>query len=170
MWYSSTWNDGRRHIKVIFNRHCLLIGNTRWHWAIEDKESWNFLHSTPDIAKLESIDKPLLKWAAVGHIPDNDLLHPSNQLSIKDVPLMKLPPWLGIDRALGAWGALRRVRKYNVKSKGFIIADAGTVLSLTKIGSNGEFEGGQLVPGLNLQLAAMAKGTKNLENPWHLQG
>jgi type III pantothenate kinase len=40
--------------------------------------------------------------------------------------------------------------------------DAGTVLSLTKVGADGCFVGGQLLPGYRLQLRAMAEGTVGL--------
>ena len=52
-----------------------------------------------------------------------------------------------------------------MQSSGLLVADAGTVLSLTRISAKGEFAGGQLIPGLNLQLSSMANGTQNLTNP-----
>ena len=52
-----------------------------------------------------------------------------------------------------------------MNSNGLLIADAGTVLSINRITKNGEFAGGQLIPGLQLQLRAMETGTQNLINP-----
>ena len=40
-----------------------------------------------------------------------------------------------------------------------LVADAGTVLSLTRVDGTGSFRGGRLLAGLGLQLEAMARGT-----------
>ncbi len=146
-------------------RSCLLIGNSRWHWAIEEISNWNFLHTKPEPQKLLSLTVPLTAWAAVGPIPSANILHSSRRLQIEDVPLLDVPKGLGIDRALGAWGALKKAKEMGMDADGLLVADAGTVLSLTRIKANGTFAGGQLVPGLQLQLDAMAKGTENLTNP-----
>ena len=44
-------------------------------------------------------------------------------------------------------------------SRGLLLVDAGTVLSLTRVAPDGCFAGGQLLPGYRLQLKAMAEGT-----------
>ena len=44
-------------------------------------------------------------------------------------------------------------------------ADAGTILSVTKITNKGDFGGGQLIAGFRLQLSSMANGALNLETP-----
>ena len=82
------------------SRLCLLIGNSRWHWAIKKSETWKFLHTEPDIKKLNSLKRKLFTWSAVGPIPPNIELDPSKRIDIKDVPLKNLPTWLGIDSAL----------------------------------------------------------------------
>ena len=46
-----------------------------------------------------------------------------------------------------------------------LIADFGTILSLTKLNSNGSIIGGQLVPGFLTQLKSMEQHTKNLKVP-----
>ena len=158
-------NDGRRHLKVEIIRRCLMIGNSRWHWAEQHSKKWHFTHSAPDPYKLNHLDKPLFSWAAVGPIPSNATLDPNKQIKLKDIPLQKLPLWLGVDRAIGAWGAYRKAKEANLMHSGLLVADAGTVLSLTKITANGEFDGGQLIAGLRLQLGAMAQGTKDLNDP-----
>ena len=66
---------------------------------------------------------------------------------------------------MAGWGAFKAAKEKNLNSKGLLIADAGTVLSLTKITANGEFAGGQLMAGLNLQISAMAKFAANLNKP-----
>ena len=167
MWHSRSWNDGRRDLKSHDLIHCLLIGNTRWHWGEKEKNSWHFSHSYPDKQKLDTLSQSLIAWAAVGPIPKEVSLNPTQRISINNVPLKNLPPSLGIDRALAAWSAFKQTKRSQNNKSDLLIADAGTVLSLTKITQNGEFAGGQLVPGLRMQLAAMTQGTANLPDPGH---
>ena len=133
------------------------------NWAVEKKDGWLFIHTPPDISKFNEIKKNLWRWAAVGPIPLEIRLDQSKSISLGDIPLKNLPSWLGIDRALGSWAALQKAKSLNLHSKGLLIADAGTILSLTLITPNGEFVGGQLVPGLQLQRSAMSNGTQNLK-------
>ena len=46
-----------------------------------------------------------------------------------------------------------------------LIADSGTILSITKLNSNGSIIGGQLLPGFLTQLKSMEQNTKNLKVP-----
>ncbi len=144
---------------------CLLIGNSRWHWAIEKENSWHFFHTDPDAQRLKSSELSLVSWAAVGPVPSENLLSPDDRLQIKDIPIKNLPTWLGIDRALAGWQAFKLAKASSRHESGLIVADAGTVLSITLINSNGQFDGGQLTAGLRLQLSAMAQGAYNLKNP-----
>ena len=147
---------------------CLLIGNSRWHWATRTASGWRFDHTNPEPARLDGID--LTRWAAVGAVPDHGALTGSNQLDLTHVPLQGMPPWLGVDRALAGWAAWRAAAPVPSGS-GVIVADAGTVLSLTLVTADGGFAGGQLAAGLRLQLTAMAAGTRDLPptdglDPW----
>ncbi len=144
---------------------CLLIGNSRWHWAIKEDKAWNFYHTPPASQKFSSLEIPLTAWAAVGVIPKHPSLKPSKRLQSKDIPIKNMPNWIGIDRALASWGALKKIKSTGINSSGLLIADAGTVLSLNRLTANHEFAGGQLIPGLQLQLTAMATGAQNLNNP-----
>lgn len=72
------------------------------------------------------------------------------------VPLEGAPPWLGIDRALAGWLAWRQT------GRAVLVADAGTILSLTRVDARGRFRGGRLMAGAALQLRAMAAGTAAL--------
>ena len=138
----------------------LLIGNSRWHWATQRGERWSFDHAAPDPLR---IDNTNLIWAAVGEVPAALEGAQESRLQLSDVPLEGCPPWLGVDRALGAWGAWRRQRSQGGGlDQGLLLADAGTVLSLTLLDGNGRFRGGRLMPGLRLQLQAMASGTAML--------
>ena len=140
---------------------CLLIGNSRWHWAEQRGSAhWVYQH---EAAAPEALDRPsdLLAWAAVGPIPSHPCLKLSRRLNVCEVPLQEVPPWLGIDRALAGWGAWRA----NDKRAGVLVVDAGTVLSLTRISDQGSFCGGLLAAGYGLQLRAMAAATAGLQAP-----
>jgi len=133
----------------------LLIGNSRWHWAgLQDGEliSWD---ADPAAAPGPSVRA----WAAVGPVPAAADLPQERRLRLADVPLAEAPSWLGIDRALGGWQAWRE------RGGPVLVADAGTVLSLTRVDARGRFGGGRLMAGLALQLRAMAAGTEALPPP-----
>jgi type III pantothenate kinase len=138
----------------------LLIGNSRWHWAQRTEQGVRIDHGDPDPGRIGT-DPPI--WAAVGAVPEQLRHHQHLRIRLEDVPLPKAPPWLGVDRALGAWMAWRcsQERKLDC-SRGLLLVDAGTVLSITRVTADGCFGGGQLIPGYRLQLQAMAEGTVGL--------
>ncbi len=144
---------------------CLVIGNTRWHWAFRKSNSWHFLNTFPDPQTLQSKAIKLIAWTSVGKVPEINQIKAARKINLLDIPLLNLPPWIGIDRALGAWAAFKQERDLGKTSKGLLIADAGTVLSLTKIKANGQFAGGQLMAGWRLQQKAMSQWTENLIDP-----
>ncbi len=147
-------------------RTCLLIGNTRWHFAEQNAHGWRFSHLLPSEANSWALrNDSLVAWASVGRLPDSLFLDPHLRLDLQDVPFNAAPSWLGIDRAFGVWGALLRSVRDGIAEQEMLVADAGTVLSITRVNSRGEFAGGQLVPGLRLQLSAMGNGTENLHDP-----
>ncbi len=146
-------------------KNYLLIGNSRWHWAIEDNSDLKYKHTLPDIRFFKSVNIRDLRWASVGSIPKEIHLNPINQLELKNIPLLNIPSWIGIDRALAALGALKKVQVLSIKSKYILVVDAGTIFSLTRVTNQGEFAGGQLLAGLRLQLSAMGQGALNLMDP-----
>ena len=138
----------------------LLIGNSRWHWAHRHEGRWCFHHDEPDPQRIDTAN---LVWAAVGEVPAALESAQDSRLQLHDVPLQGCPPWLGVDRALGAWAAWKRQQSRGGDlDQGLLLADAGTVLSLTLLDGNGRFRGGRLMPGLRLQLQARASGTAML--------
>lgn len=147
----------------------LLIGNSRWHWAegkpsADDLRHW---HESPPPSDLPGSGgsaadfTDLVAWAAVGPVEACWGLPAQRRLEGSVVPLRSLPPWVGIDRALAGWGAWRRQRATAVGGA-VLVADAGTVLSLTRVDGRGQFQGGRLLAGAALQLRAMAQGTAAL--------
>jgi type III pantothenate kinase len=133
----------------------LLIGNSRWHWAEASADGLRCWDREPPAAADRPPAESLQAWAAVGPLPDGGL-PADRRLLLEAVPLGGTPPWLGIDRALAGWGGWRRT------GAPVLVADAGTVLSLTAVDRHGNFVGGRLVAGLALQLRAMATGTERL--------
>ncbi|KEF42108.1 MAG: hypothetical protein ER33_07720 [Cyanobium sp. CACIAM 14] len=138
----------------------LLIGNSRWHWAEVDLETrgipgeprLRFWHASPE---QEPVATPIA-WASVGPLPASAGLPVERRLQLADVPLAGAPAWLGVDRALAGWWAARQL------GRPVLVADAGTVLSLTRVDGRGRFAGGRLMAGAALQLAAMGAGTEAL--------
>ena len=143
----------------------LLIGNTRLHWALNQNYSYEFSHTSINESLPKNIDFTKLIWASVGKYPTNNLLK-KNQVNLKDITLKNMPHFLGIDRALVCFAALKMIK--NKLSKNLLIVDLGTTVSMTKIGHQGDLLGGQLFPGFTTQLKSMKQNTKNLAFPQEL--
>ena len=137
-------------------RRWLLIGNSRWHWAALAPDQSLQLWHTSAAAGVKQLQQAPEAWAAVGPVPiDLERWQPQRLLT-SDVPLANLPPTLGVDRALAAWGAWQQCRQP------VLVADAGTALSLTLVDAAGCFLGGRLMAGGRLQLQALHQGTADL--------
>lgn len=134
----------------------LLVGNSRWHRAEAADAGLRIHHREAAVAIEEPWPAPLVAWAAVGHLPAGLCDEPAGRVLTADVPLQAMPAWLGVDRALAGWLAWRQRRE------AVLVADAGTVLSLTRVDRDGRFAGGRLMAGWRLQQRAMAMGTQAL--------
>ena len=140
----------------------LLVGNSRLHWANYSKNQSKFFHTKKEQKVPENIDLDKLIWASVGKLP-NFLLKKENEIKTKDIQLLNLPDYFGVDRALACIAALKIIE--NPFNKDLLIADFGTILSITKLNSNGSIIGGQLLPGFLTQFKSMEQNTKNLKVP-----
>jgi len=140
----------------------LLVGNSRLHWAQYSKNQYKFFHTKKEQKVPENIDLDHLIWASVGKLP-NFFLKKENEIKTKDSQLSNLPDYFGVDRALACIAALNIIE--NPLKKNLLIADFGTILSITKLNSNGSIIGGQLAPGFLTQLKSMEQNTKNLTVP-----
>ena len=120
----------------------LLIGNSRLHWAKYSNNQYKFFHTKKEQKVPENIDLDQLIWASVGKLP-NFLLKNENEIKTKDIQLSNLPDYFGVDRALACSAALKIFE--NTFKKDLLIADFGTILSITKLNSNGSIIGGQLL-------------------------
>jgi type III pantothenate kinase len=144
----------------------LMIGNSRLHWAQfigrTLRQTWDTPH-LPDSSDLpQNVSVPL--WVA-SVVPSQTALwtaHPCvHWLTLEQIPIKNLYATLGIDRALALWGAMRAI--------GFpvLVIDAGTALTFTAADSQGQFMGGAILPGLQMQLEAMNQRTANLPTLEH---
>ena len=140
----------------------LLIGNTRLHWAVNKNSSYKFSNTLVNDSLPKNIDFKKLIWASVGKYHTNNLLK-KNQVTIKDINLINMPHFIGIDRALACFAALIMFKSKS--SRNLLIVDLGTTVSITKIDHQGNILGGQLFPGFTTQLKSMEQSTKNLVSP-----
>jgi len=147
---------------MVSDLNFLLVGNSRLHWAQYSHNQSKFFHTKKNQKVPENINIDKLIWASVGELP-NFSLKGENEIKTKDIQLSNLPDYFGVDRALACLAALNIIP--NPLKKDLLIADFGTVLSITKLNSNGSIIGGQLIPGFLTQLKSMEQNTKNLKIP-----
>jgi len=147
---------------MISDINFLLVGNSRLHWAKYSQNQSKFFHTKKEQEIPDNIDLDQLIWASVGKLP-NFLLKEENEIKTHDIPLSNLPDYFGVDRALASLAAIKIIK--NPLKKDLLVADFGTILSITKLNSNGSIIGGQLSPGFLTQLKSMDQNTKNLKVP-----
>ena len=91
---------------------------------------------------------------------------PIRHITAKDIPLkicVHEPDRVGIDRLLGAYAA------WNCHHEAVVVVDAGSAITVDWVCDDGCFQGGAILPGLNLQTRSLATGTDALpEISWHL--
>ena len=140
----------------------LLVGNSRLHWAEYLENEFKFFHTKKNDQIPKNINSNNIIWASVGKAPKL-ILKKENQIKTNDIQLSNLPDFFGVDRALGCLAALKIIK--NPLKKDLLIADFGTILSITKLNSDGSIIGGQLCPGFLTQLKSMDQNTQNLKMP-----
>jgi type III pantothenate kinase len=139
----------------------LLVGNSRLHWAENVESGYKFFHTKINGPIPKNINIKKIIWASVGKTPKFVLKE--NEIKTKDIQLSNLPDFFGVDRALACLAALKNIE--NPLKKDLLIADFGTILSITKLNSHGSIIGGQLIPGFLTQLKSMEQNTNNLKIP-----
>ncbi|MDC2974667.1 type III pantothenate kinase [Prochlorococcus sp. AH-736-K09] len=147
---------------MVSHTNFLLVGNSRLHWAESYKNQFTFFHTEKKYKVPQDLDLNNLIWASVGKLP-NFLLNETNEITIKDINLSNLPHFFGVDRAFACLGALDKVN--NPLKKDLLIADFGTIFSLTKINAKRSIIGGQLAAGFRTQLKSIELYSKNLKAP-----
>ena len=151
---------------MVSERNFLLIGNSRLHWAEYYQNQYKFFHTQKNDKIPNNFDTSNLIWASVGKSP-NFLLREENEIKTKDIKLSNIPDYFGVDRALACLAASKTIA--NPLKKNLLIADCGTILSITKLDANGSIIGGQLTPGFLTQLKSIEKYAKNLTFPQKLE-
>lgn len=137
----------------------LIVGNSRLHWARFQGDrlisTWDTEHLQRPTPKPETV--PLL-FASV--VPAQTrlirALASTHEITLADIPMGQLYPTLGIDRALALLGAGQRY------GWPVLVIDGGTALTLTGADGQGNLVGGAILPGIQLQLESLAKGTAAL--------
>lgn len=162
----------------------LMFGNSRLHWALFiDKilySTGDTFHLPESIIQQLAQDPTLDNWLTAISLPTNLPIIPDYPIplisasvvpsqtalwqiyphlriiTLEDVPLDKMYPTLGIDRALAVWGA--------GITWGFptLVIDAGTALTFTGVDNHKSLVGGAILPGLGLQFASLGQETGQL--------
>lgn len=164
----------------------LMVGNSRLHWArfvgTSLQQTWNTPHLSPEqITALtqhqldfaacfgQNTAAPALDWTRIpshlplwfasvvpAQIPLWQQYEDAHQITLEQIPIAGLYPTMGIDRTLALLGAI------TVYGQPSLVIDAGTALTLTGANAAGELVGGAILPGLQLQLRALAEHTAAL--------
>ncbi|MAI71112.1 MAG: hypothetical protein CMM01_09395 [Rhodopirellula sp.] len=82
-----------------------------------------------------------------------------NLVTWRDIPMepkVDEPDRLGIDRLICAYAATIQ------SAPPVIIVDAGSAITVDLVARDGKFQGGAIMPGLGMQLTALAEGTASL--------
>lgn len=161
----------------------LSIGNTHYYWAIFQGQNliqaWkevNQASTNPQQLPSQTIDfspnANAAQWpelwlaSVVPQETEKWLNYPHlHVLNLADIPLKNGYATLGLDRALGAWGA---GLNYGWP---MLLIDGGTALTLTGIDADHHFQGGAILPGLGLMTNSLETQTaalKNLSFDWQL--
>lgn len=161
----------------------LMIGNSRLHlglfvktilretWDIDHVQEWEIkrdingervigklLKSILEKKKIKLNDQmPLVIASVVSQQTAIWQTYPQAQIITLDrLPLQGLYPTLGIDRALAVLGAGTKL------GWPVLVIDAGTAITFTGADVEKNLVGGAILPGLRLQLSALATGTAML--------
>lgn len=160
--------------------HLLIdAGNTRikWRLVVNEYDTDEISHSglLPDLADfIKTLDthNVRVQLAAVNQTSDlkilisttdfNDVTIFQSQKSQAGVRNSYInPERMGIDRWLAMIAAFSEIKKSN-KSKGVIVVDAGSALTIDVIAESGEHQGGYIVPGLLMAQRALFANTERV--------
>ncbi|ATS18419.1 hypothetical protein BRW62_06265 [Parathermosynechococcus lividus PCC 6715] len=138
----------------------VIVGNSRHHWAlfhgVELVQCWHLTPRESPPAVLRLVSDRECWGGSVGRVPLQELCPNAFRLSLMDIPIPGLYPTLGLDRALGLWGALQ------VYGAPVCVVDAGTALTFTLANAAGEFAGGAILPGVGAMGQCLADYTAAL--------
>ncbi|MEB3121385.1 MAG: pantothenate kinase [Snowella sp.] len=136
----------------------LMIGNSHLHWSYFEQniliKTWQTNHDS-----ITNFPENILLYLAsvVPKQTEFFLEYPALKLiQLTDIPLKKLYPTLGIDRALAVLGS---GETYGFPS---LVIDGGTALTFTGVNQDRELIGGAILPGLGLQFQSLSVKTAAL--------
>lgn len=149
------------------NYLALMIGNSRLHWGYFCQDTLTLTWDTPHITNISELlalfppqlqslssSTPLYIASVVPNLTENYLkLGQTQVIKLDDLPLKGIYSTMGIDRALGLYGA-GRIYGYPC-----LVIDGGTALTFTGANREGELIGGAILPGVKLQLQSLAEKT-----------
>lgn len=92
----------------------------------------------------------------VQEVVDSELLVVGQELPVPISLSVDKPESVGTDRTCCAAAA------YHIEGTACAVVDVGTAITVDCVNDRGEFIGGAILPGLNLQAAALADGTHTL--------
>jgi type III pantothenate kinase len=164
------WGHGAK-----VDRLFLAIGNSRLHWAWFQADRLETTWDTPHFAAAaveqmmtkglqfapEVADLPIgLPLTIASVVPAQTQLwqqYPDAKvLQLADIPLGKVYPTLGIDRALTLWGA---IQTYGAP---VLVVDGGTALTFTGADGDRNLVGGAILPGMRSLFQTLNRSTAEL--------
>ena len=140
--------------------------NTNWHQSVSQFPKV-ITGSTPKQWLIASVNQERSKTleVAIGNNQDDPVIH---RIRHQDVPLSTAvdhPDQLGIDRLLGGFMAS------TLFDPPLIVVSFGTAVTIDWIDSEGNFAGGSILPGIQLQTESLALRTERLpEVKWTKSG
>jgi type III pantothenate kinase len=118
------------------------------------------LSTNPELAERPAQNFVLLPLVLASVVPDQSALWQSYPdvriITLDQLPIERLYPGLGIDRALTLLGAGTQL------GWPILVIDAGTALTFTGADVNRSLVGGAILPGLGLQLSSLGEKTAGL--------
>ncbi len=150
------------------------LGNTAAKWAVGDQALQSISLRAADWAeciinaviaetrsrvlqwRIASVNRPMTK-ALVNRLSESFPEHAVHVIEHGDILLvvnLPNPERVGIDRLLAAWMATRQY-----PGRDAVVVSAGSAMTVNFVNAAGEFLGGAILPGLNLQFESLARGT-----------
>lgn len=142
----------------------LIIGNSRLHWGYFYQRQllkiWHTPHLEEPVTELPIPISHTVWVYIVSVVPEQTQLWEAysrkTMITRDTIPLRHTYNTLGSDRALCAYGA---GETYGYPA---LVIDGGTALTYTAVGKDRDFLGGAILPGLRLQVQALAQQTAAL--------
>jgi type III pantothenate kinase len=120
------------------------------------REAWNEISSTDGRAAVAASVNPKLNPLVdelVEQIAGQSVQWVGSDLELPIEVLTQNPQQTGVDRILNVAAAFEQM------SKACVVVDAGTAVTVDCCNDNGDFVGGAILPGIEMMIDALARGT-----------